>query len=77
MAREVYFEQVVAKGFGLDVHKDTVVANVSGTAIKTETRTFSTFTCALTELREWLLSIYCVNTNVIHNHGEQILHQTI
>ncbi|MCK9617748.1 MAG: IS110 family transposase [Lentimicrobiaceae bacterium] len=57
MASEVYFEQVVAKGCGLDVHKDTVVATVSGTAIKTETRTYSTFTCSLTELREWLLSL--------------------
>ena len=55
MAQEVYFEQVVAKGCGLDVHKDTVVATVSGTRINKETRTFSTFTRSLTELREWLL----------------------
>ena len=57
MAQEVYFEQVVAKGCGLDVHKETVVATVSGTGIKKETRTFSTFTRSLTELREWLLSL--------------------
>ncbi len=47
MAQEVHFEQVVAKGCGLDVHKETVVATVFGTAIQTETRTF------LTELRDW------------------------
>ena len=29
MAQEVYFEQVVARGCGLDVHKETVVATVS------------------------------------------------
>jgi len=57
MAQEVYFEQVVARGCGLDVHKETVVATVSGTGIKKETRTFSTFTRSLTELREWLLSL--------------------
>jgi transposase len=57
MAQEVYFEQVVARGCGLDVHKETVVATVSGTSIKKETRTFSTFTRSLTELREWLLSL--------------------
>jgi transposase len=57
MAQEVYFEQVVARGCGLDVHKETVVATVSGTGIKKETRTFTTFTRSLTELREWLLSL--------------------
>ena len=51
------FEQVVAKGCGLDVHKETVVATVSGTGIKRETRTFSTFTRSLKELKEWILSL--------------------
>jgi transposase len=57
MRESTYFEQVVAKGCGLDVHKETVVATVSGTGIKSETRTFSTFTRSLTELREWILSL--------------------
>ena len=57
MKEATYFEQVVAKGCGLDVHKETVVATVSGTGIKSETRTFSTFTRSLTELREWILSL--------------------
>jgi len=51
------FEQVVAKGCGLDVHKETVVATVSGIGIKRETRTFSTFTRSLKELKEWILSL--------------------
>jgi hypothetical protein len=57
MREATYFEQVVAKGCGLDVHKETVVATVSGTGIKSGTRTFSTFTRSLTELREWILSL--------------------
>ena len=50
-------EQVVERGCGLDVHKDTVVATVSGVSIKTETRTFTTFTNDLYELRDWLKSL--------------------
>jgi len=86
MAREVYFEQVVAKGCGLDVHKETVVATVSGIAINTETRTFSTFTRSLTELREWLLSLGITHVsmestgvywkpvfNILEGHGMTIL----
>lgn len=57
MAQDVYFEQVVAKGCGLDVHKDTVVATVSGSALPSETRTYSTFTRSLIELKEWLLQL--------------------
>jgi len=53
----IEFEQVVARGCGLDVHKETVVATVSGTGIKKETRTFSTFTRSLKELKEWILSL--------------------
>jgi len=49
----INFEQVVAKGCGLDVHKETVTATVSGTEIKKETRTFSTFTRSLKEMKEW------------------------
>jgi transposase len=86
MAQEVYFEQVVARGCGLDVHKETVVATVSGTGIKKETRTFSTFTRSLTELREWLLSLGVTHVsmestgiywkpvfNILEGHGITIL----
>ena len=38
----------------MDVHKETVVATVSGTGIQEETRTFSTFTNSLLSLKEWL-----------------------
>ena len=55
--QEILFDQVVAKACGLDVHKDTVVATVSGTGIKSETRTFSTFTRSLILLKEWILSL--------------------
>lgn len=50
----IEFEQVVARGCGMDVHKETVVATVDGVGIKQETRTFSTFTNSLKELAEWL-----------------------
>ena len=53
----IEFEQVVARGCGMDVHKETVVATVAGIGIKQETRTFSTFTNSLKELSEWLKSL--------------------
>ena len=57
-SREVIeFEQVVERGCGMDVHKETVVATVAGIGIKQETRTFSTFTNSLKELKEWLKSL--------------------
>ena len=57
-SREVIeFEQVVERGCGMDVHKETVVATVAGIGIKQETRTFSTFTNSLQELNEWLKSL--------------------
>ena len=56
--REVIeFEQVVSRGCGMDVHKETVVATVAGVGIKAETRTFSTFTNSLVELSEWLKGV--------------------
>jgi hypothetical protein len=51
---EVSFEEVVARGCGLDVHKKEIVATVSGTDIKKETRTFQSTTRSLTQLKEWL-----------------------
>ena len=52
----IEFEQVVARGCGMDVHKETVVATIAGVGIEQETRTFSTFTNSLEELKEWLQS---------------------
>jgi transposase len=52
----VEFPQLIARGCGLDVHKDTVVATIKGTGIKEETRTFATFTSELEALSEWLVS---------------------
>lgn len=48
------FEQVVARGCGLDVHKKTVVATINGEGLKRSTREFGTFTSSLTELKDWL-----------------------
>lgn len=55
--QEVTFEEVVACGCGLDVHKKEIVATVSGTSIESETRTFQSTTRSLTELKEWLLAL--------------------
>lgn len=52
----VPFLQVVQRGCGIDVHKDVVVATISGEGLKTETRSYKTFSSSLTELKEWLLS---------------------
>lgn len=56
-AQVVTFDQIVERGCGMDVHKDTVVATVSGSEIKPETRTYATFTNDLCELRDWLKSL--------------------
>jgi len=53
----VEFEQVIEKGCGLDVHQATVVATVRGKGVKTETKTYSTFTNSLTEMKDWLASL--------------------
>ncbi len=53
----IEFEQVIDRGCGLDVHRDTVVTTVMGNGIKTETRTFGTTTSSLKELGEWLESL--------------------
>jgi len=51
----VSFEQVVSRGCGLDVHKETVVATIDGEGLERTTREFRTFTRSLTELKDWLL----------------------
>lgn len=55
--QEIAFEEVVARGCGLDVHKKEIVATVSGTDMAQETRTFQSTTRSLTELKEWLLAL--------------------
>jgi transposase len=50
----ITFDQIVSKGCGLDVHKETVVASIAGEGIKPATRTFFTFTGELEKLRDWL-----------------------
>jgi len=50
----VEFEQVVERGCGMDVHKETVVVTIRGKGIKTVTKSYSTFTRSLIKLREWL-----------------------
>jgi len=49
------FDQVIEKGCGLDVHQKEVVVTIMGTGVKTQTRTFSTYTRSLISMREWLL----------------------
>lgn len=51
-------EQIVEKGCGLDIHRDSVVATIMGKGIKTETRTFSTYTSSLITMRDWLKSVH-------------------
>ena len=51
----VSFEQVISRGCGLDVHKETVVATIDGEGLERSTREFGTFTSSLTELKDWLV----------------------
>lgn len=52
----IEFEQLIERGCGIDVHKETAVATVGGKGIKEETRTYYTFTSSLKEMKEWLMS---------------------
>jgi transposase len=40
MKEEVVFEQVIERGCGLDVHKETVVATIMGKGIKHKQEVF-------------------------------------
>jgi len=51
----IEFEQVVERGCGMDVHKETIVATIQGKGIKTQTKSYKTFTSSLIKLKEWLL----------------------
>ena len=53
-SKGIRFDQVVIRGCGLDVHKKSVVAAISGEGIKNEVRSYETFTEAIEELRDWL-----------------------
>ncbi|MFI3316501.1 MAG: hypothetical protein SNF93_02840 [Rikenellaceae bacterium] len=50
--RTIPFNQVIAKGCGLDVHKKEIAATISGDQITTETRSFGSTTSSLTELKD-------------------------
>lgn len=51
---QISFPQIVDRGCGLDVHKETVVATIRGSGLEEETRTFGTFTEDLELFRDWL-----------------------
>jgi len=51
----IEFDQVVERGCGMDVHKETVVVSIQGKGIKTVTKSYSTFTSSLIKLKEWLI----------------------
>ena len=51
----IEFEQVVERGCGIDVHKKEIVATIKGKGLKETTRTFSTFTESIEEMRDWLI----------------------
>ncbi len=50
----IQFEQIVARGCGIDVHKKILVATIRGTGIQEQTREFSSYTSSIEELRDWL-----------------------
>lgn len=52
----IEFEQLIERGCGIDVHKETAVATINGKGINEETKTYDTFTSSLKEMKEWLMS---------------------
>ena len=54
MKQVVEFTQIIERGCGLDVHKETVMATLRGCGFEEETRTFGTFTEDLEQLRDLL-----------------------
>ncbi|MGV8093529.1 MAG: IS110 family transposase [Mangrovibacterium sp.] len=51
----IEFEQVIERGCGMDVHKDLIVATIQGKDIKTQTKSFRSYTSSLIKMRAWLL----------------------
>lgn len=64
MESQISFPQVVERGAGMDVHRDTVVVTVMGTGIITETRTFTTYTNDLRSLSGWLKSFAITHLSI-------------
>jgi transposase len=55
MAKEdLTIEQLVEKGFGIDVHKEMMMVTIMGKGIKKQTREFKTFTEDLESCRHWI-----------------------
>jgi transposase len=54
---DLTIEQVIDKGFGIDVHKEMMMVTVMGKGIKKQTREFKTFTEDLESCRQWLLEL--------------------
>ncbi len=50
----VEFDQVIERGCGIDVHKESLVATIRGTGIKEQTWEYDTFTSSLEKLRDRL-----------------------
>lgn len=48
------FEQVVERGCGMDIHRETIVVTIQGKGIKTVTKSYNTYTSSLIKLRDWL-----------------------
>ena len=57
MSKNVEFVPFAERCCGLDIHKKEIVATVDGEGIAPETRTFTSTTRSLTELKEWLLEL--------------------
>ena len=53
----VEFESQFSRCCGPDIHNKEIVATVEGVNLSKETRTFSSTTRSLTELKEWLLTL--------------------
>ncbi len=53
--KEVVFEQIVERGFGIDIHKQVLVVTINSIGIKEETRSFDTFTSSIQTMQDWLL----------------------
>ena len=55
MAKEAAgIQQVIERGFGIDVHKEMLVVTIMGKGLEKQTREFKTFTDDLQECRQWI-----------------------
>lgn len=51
---KIEFEQIVERGCGIDIHKKVLVATIRGKGLKEQTRSYSSFTNSIEDLRDWL-----------------------